>query len=161
MPEVDEVVTGLVVERLSGHGARETLVGADSGRRAASDELNRLRSELDEARRSFAAPGGISAAALAMKEAAMAPAIDDAQRRAERAGVPLPVWTVIEAAEAGRAPVRPVWDGLPLLARRAVISTVFESLTLGPIGERITRWTSPHERLAIVGRRIETRWRQH
>jgi hypothetical protein len=159
MPELDEVVIGFVVDRLARPGARELLIGDDIGRHRAAAELHRLRDELDEARRSFAAPGGISAAALAMKEAAMATAIDDAQRRAQPAGLPPAVSTVIEAAETDRANIRPAWDALPLLARRAVVSTVFESLTLGPMGERITRWTPPPERLAIVGRRVQARWR--
>ena len=44
------------------------------------------RAELAEARESFAQPGGISAAALAMKEAAMTPAIEDARRRSTPTG---------------------------------------------------------------------------
>jgi hypothetical protein len=159
MPEVDEYVTRLVVARLSKRDARHLWAADDAATRAAADELARLRAELDDARASFATPGGISAAALAMKESAMEPAITDAERRSRPTGVPLAAIKMIDAAKFGKDRVRPTWDGLPLLGKRDVITGIFVSLTLGPITDRITRWTLPEERLAIVADRVTHEWR--
>ncbi|MGH3681234.1 MAG: recombinase family protein [Natronosporangium sp.] len=158
MAEADEFVTRLVVARLSRPDARDLWVADDQAARDASEELARLRAELEEARDSFAAPGGISAAALAKKEAAMAGPIADAERRSRPAGAPLAVLELIDAAAFGAQKVRPVWDRLPVTARREVVSWLLE-LRLGPVAVRVTVHTPPEERLAIVADRITVAWR--
>lgn len=160
MPEADEYVTRLVVARLARKDARRLWVADDTSTRAASEELVRLQAELEEARQSFYRPGGISASDFAGKEAAMAPAIADAERRSKPAGTPLAALELIEAAEFGAEHVRVVWDALPLLARREVITGIFIHLTLIPATVRLTRWTSPEERLAVVADRIKHEWRK-
>jgi hypothetical protein len=56
--------------------------------------------------------------------------------------------------------VRPTWDVLPVTAKREVIAGMFSSLVLGPITDRISRWSAPEERLAIVADRITHQWRR-
>lgn len=160
MPEVDEYVTRLVVARMARKDARRLWVTDDSATRAAAEELARLRRELEEARQSFYRPGGISAEAFAGKEAAMAPAIEDARRRAQPAGVPLAALELIEAAKFGAERVRTAWDAFPLPARREVVAGLFDQLALGPATIRLTRWTPPAERLAVVSDRISHVWRR-
>lgn len=160
MPEADEYVTRLVVARLARKDARRLWVADDTATHAATDELARLLAELEAARQSFYLPGGgISAEALAGKEAAMAPAIKDARRRAQPAGVPLAALELVEAGKFGAERVRVVWDSFPLLAQREVIAGLFDRLSLGPATVRLTRWTPAAERLAVVADRISHEWR--
>jgi DNA invertase Pin-like site-specific DNA recombinase len=159
MPEVDEYVTRLVVARLARRDARRLWVVDDSAAQAATEELARLRAELEEARQSFYRPGGISAEALAGKEAAMAPAIANAQRRSQPAGVPLAALELIEAGKFGAERVRATWDSFLLPAQREVVTGLFDRLTLGPATVRLTRWTPAAERLAVVADRISHEWR--
>lgn len=160
MPEVDEYVTRLVVARLARKDARRLWVTDDTATHAATEELARLRSELEAARQSFYRPDGISAEALAGKEAAMAPAIEDARRRAQPSGVPVAALELMDAAKFGVERVRTTWDGFPLLAQREVIAGLFDRLTLGSATVRLTRWTPPDERLAVVADRISHEWRR-
>lgn len=159
MPEVDEYVTRLVVARLARKDARRLWVADDAASRAAGEELRRLLAELEEARQSFYRPGGISAEALAGKEAAMTPAIEDARRRSQPAGVPLAALELMEAAKFGAERVRTTWDAFPLPAQREIIARIFDRLTLGPATVRLTRWSSPAERLEVVANRISHEWR--
>jgi site-specific DNA recombinase len=158
MAEADEYVTRLVCARLARKDARGLWVASDTAAKQAAEELARLRGELEEARQSFATPGGISAAALAMKEQAMAEPIADAERRARPAGMPLAVLELIDAARFGKERVRPAFDRLPILARREVIGALFASLRLGPVTTRVTAYTPAEERLAIVAARITHEW---
>jgi len=160
MPEVDEYVTRLVVARLARKDARRLWVTDDAATRAADEELKRLLAELEAARQSFYRPGGITPEALAGKEAAMAPAIEDARRRSQPAGVPLAALELIEAAKFGAERVRTTWDGFPLPAQRDIIAGLFDRLTLGPATVRLTRWSSPAERLEVVADRISHEWRK-
>lgn len=159
MGECDEYVSRLIVARFSKQDARHLWVADDTASRAAADEVARLRAELAEARESFAAPGGISASALAMKEGRMLPAIEDAERRSQPAGAPLTALRLLDAAAVNESLVRPTWDAFPVTAKRELISGVFESLVLGHITERINRWTIDKERLTIVANRISHVWR--
>jgi site-specific DNA recombinase len=159
MPETDEYVTRLVVARMARKDARRLWVADDHGARSASEELARLRAELEEARQSFYRPGGISAEALAGKESAMAPVIADAERRSRPAGVPLAALELLDAAEFGKERVRTVFDSFPLSAKREVIAGMFTRLTLGPATVRLTRWSSAEERLTVVAGRIDHEWR--
>ena len=159
MRECDEYVTRLVVARLSRVDARDLWVTDDTATRAAASELARLQLELDEARASFAAPGGISATAMAAKEQAMAPAIADAQRRARPSGVSLAALQLLDAAAIGKDRVRPAWEAIPLPAKREIIAGLFTTLTLGKTTRRITRWTTDDDRLAIISDRVKIEWR--
>lgn len=155
----DELITRLIVARLCKADARELFAPDDTASVTAREELARLEAELAEARASFAIPGGISAAALAMKEGAMAAPIADARRRSRPTGAPLAVLQLLDAAEFGEEHVRPVWDGLPLPAQRGVIETLFESIVLGPPVGKISRWTDDDDRLDEAARRITITWR--
>lgn len=160
MPEVDEYVTQLIVARLARRDARRLWAVDDTGTRAAAEELGRLTRELEDARQSFYRPGGISAAALAGKEAAMAPAIEDARRRAQPAGAPVAALELMAAAKFGAVRVRTTWDAFSLPARREVIAGLFDRLVLGAATVRLTRWTAPEVRLAVVADRISHEWRR-
>ena len=160
MLEVDEYVTRLVVARMSKADVRDLWVADDTATRAAVDELARLRAELEDARQSWLTPGGISAGDWAAKCAVMEPLIGDAERRARPAGVPLAALRLIEAARLGADRVRPTWNGFLLSARRGLVADLFAELMLGPLTVRITRWTPPPERLAIVAGRISHDWRR-
>jgi site-specific DNA recombinase len=160
MAEADEYVTRLVVARLSRKDARHLWAADNTASRQAAGELARLRAELEEARASFAAPGGISAAALALKEQAMGPAIADAERRAQPVGAPLAAVKLLDAAKLSKDLVRPTWDALPVTERREIIGGVFSSLILRPATQRLTKWTPAEERLEIVAARITHDWRR-
>lgn len=161
MPEVDEYVTRLVVARFARRDVRRLWAVDDSAAvRAAEDDLARLLRELEAARQSFYTPGGIPAAALAGKEAAMAPAIEDARRRAQPAGVPLAALELIKAAKFGAERVRTTWDAFPLPARRGLVAGLFDRLTLGAATVRLTRWTPPAVRLEVVSERVTHVWRR-
>jgi site-specific DNA recombinase len=160
MQEVDEYVTRLVVARLAREDARRLWVVDDGATRAAEDELARLLGELEDARQSFYRPGGISAEALAGKEAAMSPVIEDARRRAQPAAVPVAALELMEAAKFGAERVRTAFEAFPLPAQREVIAGLFDRLTLGPATVRLTRWTPPAERLAVVADRVSHDWRK-
>jgi site-specific DNA recombinase len=121
---VDEWVTAVVLERLS-----DPRVLAGLGRDAVVDdallrqldELAVLRARRDEAADSYAA-GEISAAVLARVEAALTPQIATAERRV-RPAVPVP--DVVQDL-AGHVDVGVRWEGLPLLSKRLVISSLVE-----------------------------------
>lgn len=159
MPEADEYVSRIVVARLSRKDARKLWAPDNTASQAAADELAGLVAELEAARQSFATPGGISAATMAAKEAAMAPAIGDARRRMGPTVAPMGVLEVINAAQFGKDQARPAWDGLPLLARREIVIALFERLSLQPATDRLTRWSTPQERMDVVSRRIAVKWR--
>ena len=159
MGEVDEIVTRLVIARLSRKDARLLWVDSDDAATVARDEVRRLQAELDEVLELFTS-GDLSARAYAAKEQRLLPAIQDAQRRAEPVGVPLGVLQVLEAAQVAQERVRPAWDFVPLPAKREAVAYLFEELVLLPATERITRWTSAEDRLSIVAKRIRVEWRQ-
>jgi DNA invertase Pin-like site-specific DNA recombinase len=158
MVEADEFAARLVCGRLSAKDARSLWVADTTAAKAAKDELARLSAELESARESFAVPGGISARALAMKEAAMAGPIQDAQRRSRPAGAPLSALLLLDAAEVEASRVRPVWDSMPVTARRELVAWLCR-LRLGPVVVRVSAYTPPAERLAIVAARISVEWR--
>jgi hypothetical protein len=158
MLECDEYVTRLVVARLAKRDARKLWVADDTRTKTAAEELARLRGELDEALALFTA-GDLSARAYSAKEAAMAPRIADAEKRATPDGIPLGVLELIAAAKMGKDKVRPTWDGFALTVKREIIASIFNELVLGPYTTRLTVWHEPEERLDIVSQRIAYRWR--
>ena len=158
MFECDEYVTRLIVARLSRRDARKLWVADDTRTKRAAEELARLRAELDEALALFTA-GKLSARAYSAKEAAMAPRIAEAEKRATPDGIPLGVLELIAAAKMGKDRVRPTWDGFPLTVKREVIASIFSKLVLGPYKTRLTVWHEPEERLDIVSERIVYEWR--
>lgn len=159
MPECDEYVSRLVVARLSRKDARHLWIADDTAVRDAAGELARLRESLAENQRAYEADE-ITAEMAGGKARKLQPLIDAAEVRSRPAGAPLAALKLIDAARMGKDRVRPMWDAFPVTARREVIAGIFSSLVLGPITERINRWTSPDERLAIVAERITHEWRQ-
>lgn len=158
MKDLDEVVTRLVVARLSREDARAVWAADDKDTRKATKELARLQADLDEALELFT-EGTLSARAYAAKETVMLPAIADAEHRSRPAGAPLAALQLIDAAALGAEHVRPVWTGLTVTAQREVIAALVDHLVLNPVSVRITKWTPPEERLRIVAERITLKWR--
>jgi DNA invertase Pin-like site-specific DNA recombinase len=158
--DCDEYLARLIVARMSRPDVRDLWVNQDEGARKAADELARLEAELEDARMSFATPGGISPTAMAAKEQAMAPAIEDARLRARPSGLSLGALELMDTATLGHDLVRPAWDNLPLPTRREVISGLFDELVLGKSDRRVTRHTTAEQRLEIAARRIHSRWRE-
>lgn len=159
MPECDEYVSRLVVARLSRKDARHLWVADETATRQAADELARLQEDLNQNTADYRA-GVISARLAGAREAELEALIADAERRSRPAGAPLAALKLIEAAKFGKDRVRPTWDALPVTAKREVIAGLFSSLVLGPVTDRITRWSAPEERLAIATARINHEWRK-
>lgn len=152
--ELDEYVTRLVVARLSRDDARDLFLADDTEVARAGEEAAALRAKLDEARASFAAPDGISAATLADLEKRLQPLIDAADRRRIAATVPAALVDLVTTDD-----VRAVWDALPLAGRREVILTLFEQIKVGPPTRRITRWSTDADRLESAAERVSIEWK--
>lgn len=155
--DADAWVTAVVCARLSRRDARATFAADDAVSKRAHAELDALEGELLAARESWARPGGggISDEAMAMKEAAMKEPIADARRRARPAGISAALLAMLDAAEAGKH-VRAVWDLLPLPAQRDLIRIVCGSITIASARGQATlnRWSSQQERARAAERRI-------
>ncbi len=160
MAEADEAAAALVCARLAQPDQRDLWVADDAVSSAAAAELQRLvdeRAANDQAYRR----GEIPARMAGQREAELVPLIEDAERRARPAGVPLGVLRLLEAAAMGAEHVRPAWDDLPLLVQRETVAAVLDLriLPIRPGARRITRWTEADERLALVAERVSHRWR--
>lgn len=151
-PDLDEAVAQIIVARLERPDARAAFTVDGAAVRDARAEASRLRAQLEEARRSFEQPDGISADALARKERSLTPLITDADRRArESSGV---VGDLIDAPD-----VRAAWDAMPVAAQRAVVGQV-ATIVLGPPSRRLTRHATQPERLEMaLNRMAASRWR--
>lgn len=151
--DLDEVVTRIILGRLALPNARQLLLADDEQIGAAKAELGRYEQQLEKARQSFERPDGISAEALARKERALAPLIEDARRRSRPSGVAGALTDLLDA----KSP-RMAWDALEVAGRRAVIRHLAD-LALGRPVMRLSRYSSPDERLAEAAARLgKSRW---
>ena len=151
--EADEYVTRVIVARLALPDVRAMFAPDDAGVRKAKADLAKLEAKLEGARASHATLDGISAASLADAERRFAPLIADAKRRAVSATVPAVLVELLDAATFGAKKVRPVWDRMPLAARREVVS-ILATVTVGRTVRRLSRWATDDERLAEAAERI-------
>lgn len=156
--ELDECVTRVVLAWFARKGARALFEGADEAAAAARLELAELNAELEAARESYARPRGISETALAMKERALVPLIEQAQGRIMRATAPAAAVRLLTAAEREESLIRPTWEALSIAAQRSVITDLIESITVGPMRKRLTRWSTDDERLQLAGERTTITW---
>lgn len=140
--EVDEMVTRVILARLGRPDARKVFAPDDVQARAAKAEAGRLRGQLEDARKSFESVDGISAEALARKERALLPLIEDADRRGRSAGTSEALEELLDADDRQAA-----WNGLEMAARREVVKSL-ASVVVGPSTRRLSRWTDRDERLA-------------
>lgn len=138
--ELDAVVTRVILARLALPNARELFLADDKQIEAAKGELARYEQQLEEARRSFEAPDGISADALARKERSLAPLIEDARRRSRPEGVGGALAGLIDAESPQEA-----WDALEVAGRRSVIRHLAE-LAFGRPVNRVSRYSTREER---------------
>lgn len=114
---VDELVTEVIVGRLSMPDAAEVFARDDDEHPRAVAELEALRARL-EAFTDSAAAGELSPAALARIEARLQPQIDEAQKRVASTVAPAVV-RMVSADD-----VRAAWDALDVADRRQVIRTL-------------------------------------
>lgn len=153
--ELDEYVTRVVVARLSRPDAKDLFLVDDSEISRATEEAAALRAKLEEARASFAAPDGISAASLADIERRLEPMIEAAEHRRIAATVPAALADLVSTDD-----VRGVWDLLPLAGRREVVLTLLEEIKVGkPTGPRLGRWSTDDDRLEAAAARVGIVWR--
>lgn len=120
---LEAVIDALVLARLAEPGVAELFRArkVDSqAAHAATRRLQSLRDELDAARASFAAPGGISPQALALKESAMAPAIEKAEADVRRLSVPPVLADLLDVDVVAE------WADLGPVRQRAVVRVVAE-----------------------------------
>lgn len=150
--DADEMVEKLIVARLSRPDARDLFATDDTAARAAGAEAARYRTQLEEARRSFEAPDGISAEALARKERSLLPLIEDADKRkqASSRGV---LDELVNADD-----VQATWDGLSTAARREVVP-MLATVVIGPPSRRLSRHASALDRQEEAALRLGgSRW---
>jgi DNA invertase Pin-like site-specific DNA recombinase len=153
LADLDGAITLAMVGRLSRPDAADLFAPDDSAARAARAEAARLKIKVEEARRSFEQPDGISAEALARIERGMLPMIADAERRARPAGM-----SGVLAELIGASDVRAVWDGLSVAARRDVVATL-ATVSVGPASRRMDRRMGRDERMAeALARAGGSRW---
>ena len=113
---VESVVEGAILARLEAEDILADLAGHDdAGAVQARDEAARLRARL-EGFRDSAAMGELSPSSLAHVEARLVPQIEEAERRAQTAGMPAGVRALV-----GEGTIRAKWDSMPIAARREVV----------------------------------------
>jgi hypothetical protein len=158
--EADEYLTRLVIKRVSRADIRTLFADDDEPTRRARDEAAALQAKLDEATASFyKLTGGISADRLAEIEAHLKPLIADATRRSVSTTAPRAMLDLMDAGRFGEEKARPVWDALPIPARREILKLVFADIRLDKPTKRLTRWSTPEERLAVAHQRISVQFR--
>lgn len=121
---IDEIVTGVILGRLSLPDAVEVFTAPEDGHVQALGELRALRDRLD----SFAdaaADGEMTAAAFARIEARLLPQVADAERRAT-GGTITPVVELVTAGD-----VQAAWEALPIESKRTVIRLLLD-VTVNP-----------------------------
>lgn len=125
---MDEPVELMIVARLSLPDAYDMFAGADDQAvMEARAEVEELRAR-HEAFADDAAEGKISPAALARIESRLLPQIEDAERRARDAAVPVAVRELVEPG----ADVRARWEAMTVPSKREVLRTIVERIALDP-----------------------------
>jgi DNA invertase Pin-like site-specific DNA recombinase len=158
--EADEYLTRLVIKRVSRPDIRALFADDDEPTQRARDEAAALQAKLDEATESFyKLTGGISADRLAEIEAHLKPLIADAARRSVSTTAPRAMLDLMDAGRFGEEMARPVWDALPVPARREVLKLIFADIHLGKPVTRLTRWSTPEQRLTVAHQRISVQFR--
>ncbi|GAC1332374.1 MAG: recombinase family protein [Mycobacteriales bacterium] len=119
-PDLDELVTGVVLARLARPDAVAVLARADDGQaQEASDKAAGIRARLDTAADSFAG-GDIDAAQLARITAKLRPQLDQWLQVARAAS------TAPDLLDLAGSDIADRWDGLPLGRKRAVIDLLLD-----------------------------------
>lgn len=126
MVKLDAFVTAIVVERLTRPDVTDALgdVAVDPAVEDARRQAEELTAKMDAAIEAFTA-GELTAATLSKVEQKLLPAIDEAERRARQALVPLEVDVPADGVAAW-------WDGLTDEVRREVVGTLLASVTILP-----------------------------
>ncbi len=124
--KLDAYVTAIVLERLSRPDVTEALagVGSDPAVEDAQRRVQELRGQLDDAVEQFTA-GKLTAATLAKVEGKLLPLVDEAEREARHALVPLEV-------EVPSSDVDAWWDGLTGEVRREIVATLLAAVVVLP-----------------------------
>lgn len=118
---VDELVGGIVIERMSRPDALDWLLGDDEEARRQDERARTLRQRLDEAADSFA-DGAITKAQLERITARTVPDLEDAETKRDAAVVSLDLDVLRDLAG---PKARAIWeDGLHVTQQRAVLETL-------------------------------------
>lgn len=155
-PDLDEWVTALTVARLCEPDLRDVFAPDDTASEAAKAEVTALETKKRNARKAFLTSDGSEDAAAEYAElvAEIDPLIRDAQRRSRPAGISVALLAMLDAAEIGAEHVRPAWGALPLPGKRELLRALWRSIVVRPATARLTRWSTPQERLAATDARV-------
>jgi len=149
---LDDVVSGVMVARLSRADAREVFRRDDARSAAMAGELATLKARRDSFR-DKAAEGDLDADALAAIEAKLTPKIEAKQRELDTLTLPPALHQVLGADD-----IAGTWAGMPVQARRAVISALAESITVTRPPRRWRWMVLPDP--ADFGELVEFKWRE-
>lgn len=124
--KLDGFVTAVVLARLARPDVVEALAGAapDPAVEAARDRAAQLRHQLDEAVDEFTA-GRLTASTLSKVEAGLVPMIEEAEREARRALVPIDL-------DVPRTNLEAWWESLTSEVRREVVATLLAAVVILP-----------------------------
>ena len=155
-PALDEWVTMLTVARLTEPDARDVFATGDAASEAAKAEVAALETKLRNARKAFLGSDGSEEAAdmLAELVAEIEPQLKDARRRAVPRGVSAAMLAMLDAAAVGAEHVLPAWKALPLPGKREVLRLVWETITVGKSDRRLSRWSTQEQRDHAIEARV-------
>ena len=157
-PDLDEWVTALTVARLCEPDMREVFAPDDTASEAAKAEIAGLKRRRDALQAALSDVDGGDPAELLAAIADIKVKIKDAERRARPAGISVALLAMLDAAEMGAEHVRPAWDALPLPGKRELLRALWRTIAVGPAEAdrrlRLTRWSTPQERLAATDARV-------
>lgn len=148
---LDDVVSGVIVARLSRPDARDVFRQDDTRTAAMADELATLLTR----RKSFrdrAADGGIDADALAEIEATLNPKIAAKRRQLDDATLPPALHQIL-----GVDDVAAEWVTMPVQAQRAVIMALVDAIIVRQPPRRWRKMVLPDP--ADFGELVEFKWR--
>lgn len=157
--ELDELLSSAVIARLSKPDARDLFFGDDEVADAARGEAVELSRRLDEWRES-ARRGETTPASLAVIEQGLLVDIDKAEKAATAASAPAVMAELLDAATFGQQKVRPVWDSLPVPAKREVVGALFAEIRVTKPAKRLSRWATDEQRLDAAAQRVVIEWRR-
>ncbi len=160
MWELDEWVTRLILGRLAKPDARELFTSGGDELKGAEAEVTRLVRQLDEARASYAkTTGGISAEALAAKEAAVLPELEKARQRVREARRADAVLDLLGDDDEFTEEIgRPRWDAMSVAARRVVVKSLFKWISVDATDVRLSAHCSDVDRLELAAERVRYEW---
>jgi site-specific DNA recombinase len=156
--ELDELVSRAVLGRLALPDARALFSRTTEESSQARADVAAIRAELADLGARVGA-GELSATLAAVAEPAILARLAAAEDRVKRLATNAAALHLLGDDQATAEVIRPRWDALSVAGRRSVIDDLIEVIRVGPTEERLTRWSSDEERLAVAADRTEIDWR--